>query len=135
MGYINRDAVTKNAEYIDRVKVFIPEGYGAGESFPHQILGVPDLGGANSVCSQSYLFASFPDIIQARNFISYIRTKFFRALVLAVKISQHAMSRTYRFVPMQDYSHSWTDEMLYEKYGLSQEEIDFVESTIKPMME
>lgn len=135
VGYINRDAVTKNAEYIDRVKVFIPEGYGAGESFPHQILGVPDLGGANSVCSQSYLFASFPDIIQARNFISYIRTKFFRALVLAVKISQHAMSRTYRFVPMQDYSHSWTDEMLYEKYGLSQEEIDFVESTIKPMME
>lgn len=133
VGFISRESVLKNADQIDTVKVFIPKGYGAGESFPHQILGYPENGGANSVCSQSYLFAAFPNEDEANNFISYLKTKFFRALVLAVKISQDAMSRTYRFVPMQDYSHSWTDEMLYEKYGLSQEEIDFVESTIKPM--
>lgn len=53
--------------------------------------------------------------------------------MLAVKISQDAMSKTYRFVPMQDFSKLWTDAELYAKYNLSDEEINFIESMIKPM--
>ena len=53
--------------------------------------------------------------------------------MLAVKISQDAMSKTYRFVPMQDFSKPWTDAELYEKYALTDEEITFIESMIKPM--
>ena len=43
------------------------------------------------------------------------------------------MSKVYRFVPLQDFSKPWTDVELYEKYGLTDEEIDFIETTIKPM--
>lgn len=43
------------------------------------------------------------------------------------------MSKTYRFVPMQDFSKPWTDEELYEKYGLDDEEVAFIDSMIKPM--
>lgn len=131
--YVRSADIKKNADAIDTEKVFIPEGYGAGEGFPHQILGLPEYGGKNSVCSQSYLYAAFNSENEAKNFISYLKTKFFRVLVLAVKISQHAMSKTYRFVPLQDFSKPWTDAELYEKYGLSEEEIAFVEATIKPM--
>jgi len=132
-GYVQRTDIKKNCEAISKEKVFIPKGYGAGETFPHQILGIPEFAGANTVCSQSYLFAAFDTEEEAKNFVSYMRTKFFRALVLSVKISQDAMSKTYRFVPMQDYTKVWTDEELYSKYELSAEEIAYIEATIKPM--
>lgn len=126
-------AITKSTIDIDEDKVFVPKGYGAGETFPHQIIGVPEYAEKNSVCSQSYLYASFSSAKEAKNFISYLKTKFFRALVLASKISQDAMSRTYRFVPLQDFSKPWTDAELYAKYALTDEEISFIENMIKPM--
>ena len=131
--YVKRESVDKNTEAIDTEKVFIPKGYGAGETVPHQILGVPEYGGSKSVCSQSYLYAAFGSENEARNFIPDLKTKFFRLLILSVKISQDAMSKVYRFVPVQDFSKPWTDEELYEKYGLTDEEINFIEATIKPM--
>lgn len=67
------------------------------------------------------------------NVISYVCTKFFRFLVSLKKISQDATQRVYEFVPMQDFSKPWTDEELYAKYGLTDEEINFIESMIKPM--
>ena len=59
--------------------------------------------------------------------------KFARFLLSLSKISQHGTSKTYRFVPYLDFSEEWTDEKLYEKYGLTQEEIDLIENSIKPM--
>ena len=50
-----------------------------------------------------------------------------------MKASQDATAKTYSFVPMQDFSKPWADEELYKKYKLTQEEIDFIESMIKPM--
>jgi hypothetical protein len=125
------------------VKVFIPGGYGAGESFPHQILGRPEYASSNSVCSQSYLYSAFDTSIEAKNFIKYLKTKFFRSLVLAVKVTQSAPQKTYRFVPMQDYSESsdidWSksvdeiNKQFYTKYNLSEDDINFIEKMIKPM--
>lgn len=131
--YISRDSVTKNVSLIDAEKVIIPKGYGAGETYPHQILGEPEYAGSNSVCSQSYLTACFNSKEEAQNFITYLKTKFFRALVLSVKISQDAMSRVYRFVPIQDFTKPWTDAELYAKYHLTDDEIAFIEAMIKPM--
>lgn len=131
--YISRDSVTKNVSLIDAEKVIIPKGYGAGETYPHQILGEPEYAGSNSVCSQSYLTACFNSKEEAQNFITYLKTKFFRALVLSVKISQDAMSRVYRFVPIQDFTKPWTDAELYAKYNLTAEEVAFIEAMIKPM--
>lgn len=132
-AYVNRADITKNANDIDKYKVFIPAAYGAGEDFPHQIVGRPEYADKNSVCSQTYLYAVFNSETEAKNFITYLKTKTFRVLVLACRIEQHLPNKTYRFVPMQDFTHPWTDDQLYEKYELTPEEIAFIESTIKPM--
>ena len=70
---------------------------------------------------------------EAENVISYIKTKFFHFLIGLKKITQHTTNKVYGFVPMQDFSKPWTDEELYAKYGLTDEEINFIESMIKPM--
>ena len=54
-------------------------------------------------------------------------------MVLQKKNAQDAMRGVYQFVPLQDFSHPWTDEMLYKKYGLDKDEIAFIESMIRPM--
>lgn len=141
--YINRKDIKKNADKIDFPKVFLPKAYGAGESFPHQILGKPEVAPGNSVCSQSYLYVAFPTSQEVNSFVKYIQTRFLRILVSAAKLSQDAMSKVYRFVPMQDFTTSsdidWSksieeiDVQLYAKYNLSNEEIFFIESMIKPM--
>lgn len=141
--YVDSRSITKNVKDIDFCKVFMPGGYGAGEKYPHQILGEPELAPANSVCSQSYLYASFANGTLAKNFFKYYKTKFFRGMTMAVKITQSAPKRAYRFVPMQDFSNKsdidWSksiaeiDKQLYKKYGLDKKEIDFIESMIKPM--
>ena len=133
IAYINRNDVKKNAQDIDFHKVFIPAAYGAGEDFPHQIVGRPEYAEPNSVCSQTYLYATFQSEEEANNFISYLKTKTFRALVWACRIEQHLPNKTYRFVPLQDFSKPWNDAELYAKYELTEEEIAFIESMIKPM--
>ena len=65
--------------------------------------------------------------------MSYIRCRFFRFLVLLNKPTQHATSKVYSLVPIQDFSEPWTDEKLYNKYGLTQDEIAFIESMVRPM--
>ena len=131
--YINRTLVSKNSADIDAIKVFVPAAYGASESFPHQILGMPEYAPSGSVCSQTYLYIKFDNKSEALNFISYLKTRFFRALVSAIKITQHAQTSVYHFVPMLDFTHPWTDADLFKKYDLSPDEVKYVESMIKPM--
>ncbi len=139
--FISKAAIKKNAQDIDKHKVFIHEVGGSGND--SRILGVPEYASPNSVCSQSYLYAKFDSEEEAKNFIKYIRTKFLRILVSAIKITQHATSRVYRYVPVQDFTEysdiDWSksikeiDTQLYAKYHLSDEEITFIESMIKPI--
>ena len=70
---------------------------------------------------------------EAENLCRYVKTRFFRSLVMMIKNSQHALKKVYSLVPMQDFSKPWTDAELYKKYKLTKEEIDFIESMIKPM--
>ena len=69
----------------------------------------------------------------ATNLISYLQTKFVRFLHSLAKASQDATSKTYRFIPMQDFSKSWTDEELFKMYGFTEGEVAFIEAQIKPM--
>lgn len=133
VAYVKSKDLSKNYADIKFDKVFIPGAYGAGESFPHQILGMPEVAPKMSVCSQTYLYTKFNSHKEAVNFASYIKTRFFRILVSAIKITQHAQDRVYRFVPLQDFTESWTDEKLYAKYGITESEQKFIESLIKPM--
>ena len=87
-----------------------------------------------SVCTETYLVLSVFDIkSDAENCCSYIKTKFVRFLLLQALSSIHITRSTFLFVPVQDFSHPWTDEMLYKKYGLTEDEIAFIESMIRPM--
>lgn len=133
-AYVLKDEILLNPNWVDKYKVYITKSYGAGEDFPHQILNKPILGEPNTCCSETYLLIGpFETKKETENAISYISTKFFRFLVLLVKNTQDATKKVYQFVPMQDFTKSWTDEELYKKYNLSKEEIDFIESMIKPM--
>jgi site-specific DNA-methyltransferase (adenine-specific) len=134
IGYINEKEITQNKDVILKYKVFIPPLGSGSDSFPHPILGRPFLGEPNTACTETYIYiGEFTNKKEPNNIISYITTKFFRFLVLLNKPAQHATKRVYHFVPMQDFSEPWTDEKLYKKYGLTQEEIAFIESMIRPM--
>ena len=134
IGFIDKKTVRKNQDLINSCKIFISRAYGAGEIFPHQILGVPFLAIPGSVCTETYLIIGpFKSDNVAKNVLSYISTKFFRFLVMLKKNTQSATPAVYKFVPMQDFSHNWTDEELYKKYGLSDKEVAFIDSMIRPM--
>lgn len=136
IGFIDRCHICKNVPAIDMWKVLVPKAYGAGESFPHQILGREIIAAPPSTCTQSYLVVSpFQSERAACSFASYYRTRFFRFLVSLRKITQDALRSTYSWVPEQAWNRKWTDALLYEKYGINKEEITFIESMIRPMGE
>lgn len=101
---------------------------------PHAILGQPIIGGPESVCTESYIvIGPFKNKEECDNVTSYIATKFMRFLVMLKKPTQDTLRKVYQLVPVQDFSHPWTDDMLYQKYGISDDEIEFIDSLIKPM--
>ena len=133
-SYINRNEIIIHRDWIDKPKVYISAAYNAGDTYPHQILGKPIVGESGSCCTETYVvIGPFDSTEESGNVVSYIKTKLFRFLVMLKKSSQHAASQVYSFVPIQDFSHPWTDEMLYKKYGLDKDEIAFIESMIRPM--
>lgn len=133
MGWIERSAIEKSQHLIDNWKVMITKAYGAGEEIPHQILGQPFVAPNPSVCTQSYLFFYVDSKGAAESLESYLRTRFFRFLVSLRKITQDATRSTYTWVPQQTWDRVWTDEELYQKYGLTQEEAAFIGSKIRAM--
>jgi site-specific DNA-methyltransferase (adenine-specific) len=136
VGFIRREHIRKNTASLDVWKVLVPEAYGAGETSPHQILGKEIVASPPSACTQSYLTVSpFRSQRAANSFASYYRTRLFRFLVSLRKITQHALRSTYSWVPQQSWDRTWTDEMLYEKYGITKREIAFIDSMIRPMGE
>lgn len=133
-GYIESSKVSANKQSVYKPKVLISYAYGERGNFPYLVIGKPFIGEVNSCCSETYLMIGpFDTTNECENVMSYIHTKFFRFLVLLRKNTQHATSKVYQFVPLQDFSHPWTDEMLYKKYSLTEDEIAFIESMIRPM--
>lgn len=132
VGYIKRDSVRKNVEWIDYYKVLIPKAWGVGDSKTDWIM--PFIVEPGSCCTETYLvIGPYENKQVAENVVSYMQTKFFHLLVSILKITQNAMQKAYSFVPMQDFSKPWIDSELYKKYDLTNDEISFIESIIKPM--
>ena len=139
LNYVSRTSVSRNADIIDKYKVIFSKA-----TCEHA--GTPDKNGQyrvissnrvikpGEVCTQSYLVGdSFSTEDEASNFLAYLRTKMFRFLLQQGLTSQDISREKFIFVPVQDYTQCWTDEKLYEKYGLSNEEISFIDSMIRPM--
>ncbi len=117
---------------LNKYKLFISNSYGCGEIGEGP--ATPVLATPGELCTETFLeIGKWDTYTEASNALSYLKTKFFRALVGIRKQTQHATKNVYHYVPIQDFSKPWTDEELYAKYDLSKEEIDFIESMIKPM--
>jgi site-specific DNA-methyltransferase (adenine-specific) len=137
VGYIARSEVAKSQELVDTWKLLIPE-VGSGREREKTgvdlVLGPSLIAPPPSVCTQSFLFFHAGSEDEIRSIRSYYATRFFRFLVSLRKITQHATHSTYQWVPMQPWDREWTDTELYEKYGLTEAEISYIESRIRPMV-
>jgi hypothetical protein len=140
-GWISPDEITDTGNMTKKWKIFIGKAYGdrggggaSRDSFPKAVLAKPFVGEPGSICTETYLcIGPFKSEAEAENARAYIACKFTRFVVMLRKPSQNTSQKVYSFVPMQDFSETWTDEKLYAKYGLSEEEIQFIESTVRPM--
>ena len=147
IGYVERDEITKNANWIDNYKVFAPYANNIGTELNDDNLNA-FVGEPKTICTETYIVMGATlnlDLITSTNLVKYFFTKFARFMHSLPKVSQHGTSKTYKFVPLQNFTAKsdidWSkstveiDKQLYAKYKLTQEEIDFIESMIKPMAE
>ncbi|MBR0047286.1 MAG: Eco57I restriction-modification methylase domain-containing protein [Bacteroidaceae bacterium] len=138
LSYIKPTEVLQNAEAIGKWKVIVSkasaQGGRADKEGKRKVLPKAEVLVPNSACTESYLLiACFDNEEEAKNALSYIKTLFFRFLLSLKVITQNIAKDSFAFIPLQDFSKPWTDEELYKKYNLSDEEIAFIESMIKPM--
>jgi len=134
VGYVRRGLITKNAELVKKWKVLVPKaGSDGGQKIPDSVLGKPLLSKPPSACTGSFLAIPAATKGEAESIESYYRTKFFRFMVSLRKITQDAFSHMYAWVPQQTWDRTWTDKELYKKYKLTKEEIEYIESMIRPM--
>ena len=129
-GYIYPSAVTKNKSSAISYKLFFSKAYTSTSTVPPEII----LAKPNEVCTETFLqIGKFSDKSEAENCLSYIETRFFRALLFFNRHSLNISKKSFELIPIQDFSEKWTDEKLYTKYGLEQTEIDYINSVIRPM--
>lgn len=137
IGYVARGSVSSNTQYIDKWKIFTGRaapGTGNRDTYPHRIISTPFIGGPGTISSETYLcIGPFDTKQQAESAFSYLSCRLTRLLILLHKPSQDTTRKVYTFVPTQQWTKRWTDEELYEKYGLSPEEIAFIETVVRPM--
>lgn len=136
-GYVSRDSISAGMEYVDAWKIYVGRaapGTGNRDTYPHRILSTPFIGEPGSVCSETYLcIGPFVTKAEAENALSYLTCRLTRLLILLHKPSQDTTRKVYTFVPKQDWSRPWSDADLYTKYGITQDEIDFIEKVVRPM--
>lgn len=138
VSYIGHRLVSDKEKLVDRFKVIITYamsgGNKPGAEGDYQIISSLMVLNPKEVCTETYLvIGDFDNREEAKNMVSYIKTKFLRFLLLQSLTSIHITKGCFQFVPLQDFSKPWTDEELYKKYNLTEEEIAFIESMIRPM--
>ena len=134
-GYVERELIKVHKEWIDNFKVIMPRANNIGTELNDDNLNA-FIGSPKTICTESYLVIGGGLKLtenECKNICLYLKTKFARFMHRVAKSSQDATSKTFKFVPIQDFSKPWTDEELYKKYNLTDDEIQFIESMIKPM--
>jgi site-specific DNA-methyltransferase (adenine-specific) len=138
-GPYRRADITTGTDIIDKWKVITSYvGYDhAGnpdQDGKRRVLSKVDILPPGYVCTETYLVVgSYNTEAEAQNLLAYMRTKFFRFLLSQFMYSHHITKDCYGFVPILDMTVRWTDEMLYKRYGLTDDEIAFIESKILHM--
>lgn len=137
--YVSRDDITKYTDTVDLWKPMISKlscehAGNPDKNGMYRVLSRMEILKPSEICNQSYLVIC-PDGKKenAENTFNYLKTKFVRFLILQTLTGMNLSISNFQFVPWVDFSRSWSDEDLYSKYNLSQDEINFIESMIKPM--
>ena len=139
IGPYNSDLVTVNKELIGKWKIITSclTAEHAGETDKNgqkRIFSTLEILEPGTICTETYmLLNAFDNQQECINMLQFLKTRFVRAMVAMVTATQHLSKANFRFVPLQDFTRSWTDADLYEKYGLTEDEVSFIESMIKPM--
>jgi len=130
-GWIERSQITVNPEWIDEYKVLMTRVQGTSAAVETKFLSKPIIAEPGTACTETYLVAGhFADEKTAENYAKYLRTRFVRFLVSLRKPSQDAARGVYGFVPELPLDQEWTDAKLYKRYGLTKDEIAFIESQV-----
>lgn len=140
--YVRRDYIACTEDNLDKWKVFVPKANGSGaigEVLSTPLIGAPLIGATETFISIG-AFSTEGDALRA---LAYVKTKFARTMLGVLKITQDNTKDKWAKVPLQDFSPSsdidWSlpipeiDKQLYKKYGLTEEEINFIESKVKEM--
>lgn len=136
-GFVPRSKIAAGKQYVDKWKLFAgyaAPGTGNKDTYPHRIISTPFVAGPGSISSETYLcIGPFDTQEQAESALSYLYCRLTRLLILLHKPSQHVTRKVYSFVPTQDWTQTWTDAALYEKYGITEEEQAFIDKIVRPM--
>ena len=138
-GPYRRDEITVGRELIDKWKVITSYvGYdhagNPSKDGKRRVFSKIDILPPGTICTETYLVVgSFDTEQEAKNLVAYMKTLFFRFLVAQCMYSHHITKEAYRLVPIQDFSQSWTDEKLFAKYGITDEEFLYIKTTIRTM--
>lgn len=136
-AYISRASVAAGTNLIDKWKLFVgfaAPGTGNKDTFPHKIISTPFVGEPGSISSETYLcIGPFNSKTDAESVLSYLSCRLTRLLILLHKPSHNTTRKVYTFVPTQKWTKRWTDVELYKKYGITKDEITFIESIVRPM--
>ncbi|MCB8954723.1 MAG: Eco57I restriction-modification methylase domain-containing protein [Ardenticatenales bacterium] len=131
VSWVEKEDITTNSEWIDEWKVLMTAVQGTSAAVETKFLSKPIIAEPGTACTETYLVAGhFDNKTAAFNYAQYLRTRFARFLVSLRKPTQHATRTVYSFVPDLPLEEEWTDAKLYKRYGLTEEEIAFIESQV-----
>ncbi|MBO6256159.1 MAG: Eco57I restriction-modification methylase domain-containing protein, partial [Bacteroidaceae bacterium] len=139
-SYVAPAEITKGNEYVGKYKIivgrFVPSNgelnVKPGEGY--RVLTMPKILNPYEINTETYIdTAVFDTEEEAENYKRYLCTKFARFILRQAITSVNVTRECFTFVPIQDFTHQWTDRELYDKYGLSEEECQYIEALIKPL--
>ena len=139
IGYVTKKSVSQNLDYADSYKVMVSKVTCEHAGEPDKdgmmkVLSSTKVLNPQEVCTDSYLIlGNFDNEIEAKNLCSFLKTRFARFLLLQAVSSINLSKDKFCFVPLLNFNEEWSDAKLYAKYGLTEEEIAFIESMIRPM--
>ena len=120
-----------------KYKIFISKADGAAGQLcnpvPARIIGGTEIGAPNCACTITFLvIGPYSSELEAKNVQLYMTTKFFRFLV-GIRKNKNMYYDNYSFVPVLDFTQEWTDEKLFDEFGLNQQERDYINKMIAPL--
>jgi hypothetical protein len=130
VGYVPISIIKKNKAGLNSYKLFFSKAYMITATVPPEIIKASP----NEICTETFLqIGEFQSELERDNCLTYIKTKFFRALLFFNRSSLNISTKSFDLIPLLGFQKKWTDEELYNKYNLTSEEIEYIEQLVSPM--